>query len=126
MASGGTLNGIWGKHVGWETFLNNGTWYDFGDGAQITVRICSVDGTALTVLSSEVATMEAASGFSGGGDNGSGRWLHIALETPVSLGAGTYAFDLTSYGPWFEMDGLAVGPIRAAMPIRPIPKKNLR
>ncbi|NLK40755.1 MAG: hypothetical protein GX298_01710 [Planctomycetes bacterium] len=110
MASGGTLYGIWVKHVNWEDYLDNGTWYNFSDGDQITVRISSISETTLTVLSSEVATMAAESGFSGGGDNGTGLWLHIALETPVNLGAGTYAFDLTSYGPWFEMDGLEAGP----------------
>ena len=67
MASGGTLYGIWVKHVNWEDYLDNGTWYNFSDGDQITVRISSISETTLTVLSSEVATMAAESGFSGGG-----------------------------------------------------------
>jgi hypothetical protein len=110
LTGGGVLNSIWVKHVSWTTFLSNGTWASFADGTQITVRVCSVSGTALTVLRSEVAAMSTGSGFSSNGDSGTGKWLHIVLATPVVLGAGTYAFDLTSYSPWFEMDGLKAGP----------------
>jgi hypothetical protein len=125
LTGGGVLNSIWVKHVSWTNFLSNGTWANFGDGAQITVRVCSVSGTALTVVSSEVATMETGSGFTSSGDSGTGRWLHITLATPVVLGAGTYAFDLTSYNPWFEMDGLAAGPYADGDAYTADPKEGL-
>jgi len=60
-------------------------------------------------LSSEVATVAAGSGIPGGGGawEGTGLWLYIALDTLVELSADTqYGFDLTSYGPWFELAGL--------------------
>jgi alpha-glucosidase (family GH31 glycosyl hydrolase) len=106
-----TLAGIWVQHVGYTTYLNNGTYAGVSDGSEVTVRISSVSGTALNVLRSETATVESGNGFSGGGNNGTGRWLYIGLDTPVSLSANTlYAFDLTSYSPWFELAGLEAGP----------------
>ena len=112
MNESGVVQGVWVQHVGYTDFLNNGTWSGLNDGTAITIRISSVSDTALTVLGSEVATVAAGSGIGGGGDwNGTGKWLYIALDTPVSLdAAGTYAFDLTSYGPWFELAGLEAGP----------------
>ena len=106
-----TLEGVWIRHVGYTNYLDNGTWASLNDGEQITLRICSVSGTSLTVLRSEIVTVNTGSGFSGGGNwNGTGRWLYIDLGSPVDLSADTeYAFDLTSYGPWFELAGLDDG-----------------
>jgi len=103
------LQGIWVQHVGYTTYLNNGTWYDFS--GDVTVRVCSVSGTALTVLRKEIKTIAASSTFSGNGDNGTGRWIHIPLDEPILLaGNTTYAFDLTKYSQHFELNGLKAGP----------------
>lgn len=112
MDAAGTVQGIWVKHVGWDTYLDNGTWSGLNDGTSFTIRISSVSGTALTVLSTETATVAVGSGIGGGGSwSGSDKWLYIDLDADVELSAaGLYAFDLTSYGPWFELDGLEAGP----------------
>jgi len=108
---GYTLTGIWVQHVLYTEYINNGTWSGLEDGTAITVRIVdpAQAGTGGFVLSSEVATVAAGSGIPGGGGTweGTGFWLYIALDTPVVLSAGTqYGFDLTSYGPYFELAGL--------------------
>lgn len=113
---GYTLNGIYVKHVLYTDNMNNGTWSGLTDGTAVTVRVCSVSGTALTQLSSETATVATGSGIPGGTGSspywsGTGKWLYIALATPVALVANTqYSFDLTSNGPWFELAGLEAGP----------------
>lgn len=112
MTAAGTVQGIWVKHVLYTDGMDNGTWSGLNDGTSLTVRISSVSETTLTVLSSEVATVSAGSGIGGGGNiwGGTGKWLYIDLDTPVALVAGLHAFDLTSYGPWFELAGLEAGP----------------
>jgi len=65
----------------------------------------------LTVLRKEIKTIAASSTFSGNGDNGTGRWIHIPLDEPILLaGNTTYAFDLTKYSQHFELNGLKAGP----------------
>jgi hypothetical protein len=115
MSNAGVIDGIWVQNVNYTTYLNNGTWYNVWDGAKYDIRISSVSGTTLTVLSQEVATVAAGSGFVcawNGQDPGSGKWLYIDLATNVSLGTGLYAFDITaSYdNPFFELAGLQAGP----------------
>ena len=102
--SSSTLNGIWARHV------NYASWSDtFVGGNTITVRVCSVSGTALTVKSSEVATI--ADGESAAGSAWtSQQWIHIALDTPVSLSPGTYAFDLTGDTATIEIAGVNTNP----------------
>lgn len=93
LSAGAKLEGIWVKHV------NYGSWTRFVPGHTAVVRVSSVSGSALTVLHSETGTVAdgADNTFHDGGGNGTGRWIHIALDTPVLLpGAGTYAFDLTA------------------------------
>jgi hypothetical protein len=114
MSEAGTVGGIWVQHVNYPTYLSNGTWYNVWDGAEVTVRISSVSGTDLTVLSSEVAKVAVGSSFVcawNSADAGTGKWLYFDLATPVALsGAGLYAFDLTSInGPFFELAGLKAG-----------------
>jgi len=112
MDSAGTVEGIWVKHVLYTDGMSNGTWSGLDDGTQIDIRICSVSDTALAVLSDETVTVAAGHGIPGGGDwGGTGKWLYIDLDNTVDLTtAGLYAFDLTSYGPWFELAGLEAGP----------------
>jgi hypothetical protein len=110
----GIVGGIWVQHVLYTDGLANGTWYNVVDGAQFQIRISSVSDTTLTILGQETATVAAGSGFVcawNGADPGTGKWLYFALETPVALAADTlYAFDLTSYDPFFELAGLEAGP----------------
>ena len=106
-----TLTGIWVQHVNYTEALWNGTWSGLNDGASITLRV--VDplqaGGAGFVLGSQVCTVAAGSGI-GGGDNywgGTGKWLYMALDNPLTLAANTqYGFDLSSYGPYFELAGM--------------------
>ena len=111
MSASGTVQGIWVKHVGYTNYLDNGTWSGLNDGSSLDIRISSISGTTLTVLGSETATVSTGSGIGGGGNwGGTGNWLYIALDSNVDLpSAGTYAFDLSSYGPWFELDGMEAG-----------------
>ncbi|MBN2514258.1 MAG: hypothetical protein JXB18_15065, partial [Sedimentisphaerales bacterium] len=107
--SAALLEGVWVRHVGYTVRVENGTWYNFS--GDVTIRICSVSGTALTVLRKETPTIAADSTFSGGGDDGTGRWIYIPLDEPVLLaGNTTYAFDLTMYANHFELAGLEAGP----------------
>ncbi len=105
------LNSLWVRHVGYTNFLDNGTWASFGDGSQVTLRIVdpAQAGASGFVVHSETATVASGSGFSGGDNtwNGTGKWLEITLDSPVVLGSSKqYGFDLTSYGPWFELAGM--------------------
>jgi len=103
------LQGIWVRHVAYTTLVGNGTWANFS--GDITVRVCSVSGTALTVLRREISTIATNSTFSSSGDMGTGRWIYIPLDAPVLLASNTtYAFDLTKTANHFEMSGLKAGP----------------
>ena len=110
-----TLTGIWVQHVLYTDGLNNGTWASLNPGDSITLRIVdpSQAGVAGFVLESQTCTVAAGSGFSGGDwqnppyYGGTGNWLYMSLDTPVALAANTqYGFDLTSYGPYFELAGM--------------------
>jgi len=114
-----TLTGIWVQHVGYTANLDmwNGTWSGLNDGTAITLRIVdpSQQGNAGFVLESQVSTVATGSGIGGNGGNsapywgGTGKWLYMALGTPVALAANTqYGFDLTSYNPYFELAGMDV------------------
>jgi hypothetical protein len=115
----GTLEGIWVQHVLYTEYLDNGTWYSvnggWGDNGTFTVRISSVSGTALTVLGTETANLSGTGngitrGTVAGDESGTGKWLHIVLDTPIALSANAlYAFDLTSYSPCIELAGLEAG-----------------
>ncbi len=104
------LNSIWVRHVGYSSYLDNGTWANLGDGSQVALRVVdpSQAGAAGFVVHAETATVASGSGFSGGGNwNGTGRWIKIALANPIVLEPDTqYGFDLTSYSPWFELAGM--------------------
>ena len=104
------LNSIWVRHVGYTSYLDNGTWAGFGDASQITLRIVdpSQVNTAGFIVHSEIVTVSSGNGFSGGGSwNGSGKWIKIALANPIVLDPNKqYGFDLTSYSPWFELAGM--------------------
>jgi hypothetical protein len=101
------IHGFWVKHVGWASFLDNGTWYSLEAGGSINVRVCSVTGTSLSVLRSEAATVAPACTIRGSGDSGTGNWIYISLNTSLQLpAAGIYSFDLSTSGPYFEMDGV--------------------
>lgn len=106
-----TLTGVWVQHVGYTESLWNGTWSGLNDGTAITLRIVdpSLQNTAGFVLGSQVSTVATGSGI-GGGDNtwgGTGNWLYMALDTPLTLAGNTqYGFDLSSYNPYFELAGL--------------------
>ncbi len=101
--SSSTLNGIWVRHVNYPSW--SGT---FVGGNTITVRVCSVSGTALTLKSSEVATI--AAGVSLVDAWPSQQWIHIALAAPVSLSPGTYAFDVTGETACIEITGVNTNP----------------
>ena len=93
LSTGAKLEGIWVKHV------NYGSWTRFIPGHTAIVRVSSVSGSTLNVLRQETGTVAAGADntFHDGGGNGTGRWIYIALDTPVILlGGGTYAFDLTA------------------------------
>jgi len=109
-----TLNGIWVENVNYTDSLNNGTWASLNPGDSITLRIVDPSqlNTAGFVLDSQTCTVATGNGISGGNNNspywsGSGDWLYMSLDTPVTLAANTqYGFDLTSSGPWFELAGM--------------------
>jgi hypothetical protein len=93
LSAAAELEGIWVKHV------NYGSWTRFIPGHTAVVRVSSVSGSTLNVLRQETGTVApgADNTFHDGGGNGTGRWIYIALDTPVLLtGGGTYAFDLTA------------------------------
>jgi hypothetical protein len=113
-AVGFNLTDIWVQNVFYTDAMNNGTWAGLNVGNSITLRIVdpSQANSAGFVMASQVCTVTAGSGFSGGTGtapyySGSGLWLHMTLDTPLALAANTqYGFDLTSYGPYFELAGM--------------------
>ena len=129
--SGYTLSGVYFQHVLYTDEMNNGTWSGLNDGSEVTVRVCSVAGTTLTQISSELATVATGSGIGGGSGSapywgGTGMWMYIEFDTPVSLSPNTeYSFDLSSDGPWFELAGLKDGPYSAGKAYSTVAKNDL-
>ena len=124
-STGYMLTNLWVQHPGYTnpTIQNgyNGTYWQLGSGANLTVRITQISGSSLTTLQTETYTAtgnEASPASWGTGSHsttGDGYWLDFALGTPITLAANTqYGFDIgtSSSNAYFEIlgtDGSAAG-----------------
>jgi len=125
------VTGVWIRHVGYTNSSttgssNNGTWYFLHVGNAFGIRITdpSASGAASFVLGSETYTLTGnepnalhpfSENYNHGNANGTGKWIHLVLDTPVVVSPGTtYGFDVISVhqtGGWganmfFEMLGI--------------------
>ncbi len=126
--TGYTLTSIWLEHVGYNSSNvsgpdNNGTYWQLGSGAKLTVRVTNPSlagksGFALATETYTAAGNEASPHTWAAGQNnftGDGYWMDFVLSSPVTLQANTqYGFDVSSQSSngYFEIlgtDGSATG-----------------
>ncbi len=110
-AAGYELSSVWVRHVLYTNDLpaGNGTFASLQPGNAVTIRIVDPAQTNTTnfVVYSESLSVVSNS-ISSAGDLGSGYWMEYRLSLPVALDASKqYGFDLTSYGPYFELAGMS-------------------
>ncbi len=109
-SAGYELSSVWVKNVLYTNDLptGNGTFAGLNPGDDVTIRIVdpSQTNTANFVVYSEALTVVSNS-ISVSGGLGTGYWMEYRLSVPVALDANKqYGFDLTSYGPYFELAGM--------------------
>lgn len=103
------LTSVWVKHVGYSGVYGNGTYANLTVGHEITLRIVdpAQADTAGFELRNEVLTVVSNS-ISSAGTAGTGKWIELRLENPVTLDAATqYGFDLTiNNSAYLELAGI--------------------
>ena len=109
-AAGYELSSVWVRHVLYTNELpaGNGTFAGVNPGDSVTIRIVdpSQENTGDFVIYSESLTVVSNS-INAAASLGTGYWMQYKLGVPVQLDANKqYGFDLTSYGPYFELAGM--------------------
>ena len=121
-AAGYVMSGFWVRHVAYVgNPANQSTWYMMPVGSQLGIRVTdpAASGTDAFVLASQIYTItgdepNVLPAELTNTNDGTGTWIHITLDEPVSLAANKlYGFDLlgirtTGYGAdlFFETAGI--------------------
>lgn len=103
--AGYVMTGFWVRHVAYvDNPSNQSTWYQMPAGSELGIRVTdpAASGTDAFVLASQTYIItgeepDVLPAETTNTNNGTGTWIHITLDAPVTLAANTlYGFDLVS------------------------------
>lgn len=115
-AGGYSLTSLSLQHIGWTTFMSNGTFYNLQNGDTFDLRIGTISGTTLTPIFTTTATYTGGAFANGTNSSGTGNFLTFDLsgvdeQTALgTLSANTmYFFEIASGtgDPFLELNSTA-------------------